>query len=167
MQSQPLRASSLVICIALICPPAAISQTHVSDAEAPVRKVVEQFNESWARNDASTLARLHTENAQTINRFGFWLKGRAQHEQAFSRMPKGLQWPQERVTDVTFIRPDVALVHTQADANPTYTAPDGRRPFARSVIATYVIVKNGDRWLIASKDLHQDQSESSAIGKQQ
>jgi uncharacterized protein (TIGR02246 family) len=58
------------------------------------------------------------------------------------------QYARYTIAGITFLRPDVALVHKEARA----ATPDGEpTDLDHTMVALYVMAKDGDRWQIAAR----------------
>jgi uncharacterized protein (TIGR02246 family) len=134
-------------------------KTQVDD-EVAIRGLIGQFDEAWNRHDAKALAALHAETAETVNRFGMYIRGRAEHEEQFAWLHggpfKGSRSALQSVFSIRFIRPDVAQAHT------TWETPQlnvgGQTIPREDMVVSYLVVKGSEGWRFEALDLHNVES---------
>ena len=120
---------------------------NVAD-EAAIRALVQKSIEGWNKGSGAAFAAQFAEDSDFVVGNGMHLKGRKQnasnHQQIFDTFYKGTRlWLQ--VKSVRFLRPDVALVHTQsAILKPGETDPSPE-PIA---IQTWTTSKHDNEWLV-------------------
>jgi uncharacterized protein (TIGR02246 family) len=122
----------------------------MTDDVAAVRNVPQRIVDAWAANDAEAFAGVFTEDARLILPGDIFLKGR---EAIQSFMAAGYSGPYKgtRVygdpVDMRQISDDVVLLVTRGGVlapGETEVAPE------RTIRATWVIVKQGEDWLISA-----------------
>ncbi len=128
----------------------------MSGDETAIREVIALWDAAWNSHDATALANLHQQEAETVNRFGSFLQGRERHEEQFIWLHSGpfakRQSPAQEVLNLRFLRPDVALVHTSW-GTPVLEI-EGQKTPAEEMIVSYVLTKESGDWSIAAVDLH-------------
>ena len=92
---------------------------------------------------------LHTESAELVQRSGIYLRGRAELEQQYTRIFKGIfadrpPGPEPKWVSIRFVRPDVAIIHGTGDAT--------LNPDVATFVVTYVVTKEDGKWLIAAQN---------------
>lgn len=118
-------------------------------AESDIRDLVDAANRH--QDDPDALLALHTQDTVIVNLAGLRVAGRHTFGEVMRRSLQGrLSNVRTRteVTDITFVRADVALVScvkhvedTNPDADSAALPPSG--------MLTYVVVATGDGWRIA------------------
>jgi uncharacterized protein (TIGR02246 family) len=137
----------------------------VKTDETEIATLLRQWDRAWNAHDPDALADLHHPDAETVNRFGKYVAGDAQHRVQFRWLHtgpfRGTKSPAQQVVSVRFVRPDVAVVHT------TWGTPeldvDGDRIGAEDMVVTYLVTKESEQWKFAAVDLH---NVTSALGQQ-
>lgn len=134
----------------LLSPLGSVSaQDSAKDTEA-VKRIESRWQEAWNTHDMNALASLVAENVDFITVAGTWLKGRKafeEHHAARHAMQfKESVWETTDV-QVKFLKPDVALVHVSWGIKGDKD-PDGTPRQPRRGIFTWVITKEGGKWLI-------------------
>lgn len=124
-----------------------MSADDVAAIEAIVADVERGFNEK----DAELMNRHVAADATIVSAVGQQLDGReAVMAASVAGLAGALADEQARyeVTDVTFVRPDVALAHKRAWA----VDADGKDiDVGHAMIALYVLTKDADRWWIRAR----------------
>lgn len=145
--------------------PAALStggSVHANTAEdaAIATDFLKKWDSQWTARDGHALAALHTRDAVTVNRYGHPLVGREDIEKWLCAMLGS----QGSFTDSTFppmklllvrrVAPDVLVV--QAEWSAPALLPNGKVDPGRfnDMIITYVLVREGAKWLAAEIDPH-------------
>lgn len=124
-----------------------MSAADRSAIEAIVADVERGFNE----NDADLMDRHVADDAAIVTALGRQLHGRAE---IVAATVAGLAGPladqraRYLVTDVTFVRPDVALAHKRAWAIDETGADID---VDHAMVALYVLTKDADRWWIRAR----------------
>jgi uncharacterized protein (TIGR02246 family) len=106
--------------------------------ETAIRSLLARMADAWARGDAEAYAECFTEDSDYVTFNGMHLRGRAEnreaHDPLFRSVLKGTRID-PRVEDISFLAPDVALVHTASSAR-------GKS------LQTFVIVKRAGQWQV-------------------
>lgn len=120
---------------------------NLSAQEEPsVKKVISEFTLAWNRHDAKALADLHTEDANAINIFGQWLKGRNEIQATWQKVHAGVFARSKMVMDVDqvkFLAPNIATANGTMEL--LNVPPDvlGKCHWSR------VLVKIDGKWMIS------------------
>ena len=116
--------------------------------ETAIRANVEQMVKGWNAKSGAEFAKPFAEDSDYVVVNGMHIKGRAVnaagHQQIFDTVYKDVDLAAS-VEQIRFLRPDVALVHVQAERFPK--ADKSQTTKAR---ITLVMVKNGGKWEIAA-----------------
>jgi uncharacterized protein (TIGR02246 family) len=111
-----------------------------------------RFAETWNLHDMTAMAALFAEDADFVNVGGMHWKGRDQIRKEHARSHE-LQFKESVLTvenvSVRFLKPDVALAHIEwwmkGDRD-----PDGTSRPPREGVMSWVLVKRGGVWRVAS-----------------
>ncbi|GJG89763.1 hypothetical protein tb265_49440 [Gemmatimonadetes bacterium T265] len=131
-----------------------------ADDAAVAAAFLRHWDDAWNRHDAHALARLHTADAVTVNRFGTVVTGRDALEHALGFL-HGARGPFHAVTcpplhllDVRRLAPDVLVLHARWQ-NPVMH-PDGTidPTTLDDMIVSYTLRRSGTGWQAAEVDLH-------------
>ena len=119
--------------------------------EAAIRAIVADIEVGMNAKDVDPAVRHFAADALVVNAVGAVVRGRpdieAAHASGFAGFLKD-QYAAYEVTDVTFVRPDVAIALKHARA----TEADGTPiDLDHAMRAIYVLVKEDGRWWIASR----------------
>lgn len=134
-------------------PPPDINDTttgHERDVET-IRRIVADIEKGFNTNDPDLSVEHFAENATAVSVAGKLVSGR---DALLDANRKGLagplreQYARYEVGGVVFLRPDVAVAHKRARAT---TAEGDPVDVAHSMIALYVLVKEGARWWVAAR----------------
>jgi uncharacterized protein (TIGR02246 family) len=106
--------------------------------ERAVRELLARMAEAWARGDAVAYAECFTADSDYVTYNGMHLRGHEEnlelHRPLFEGVLKGTRID-ARVTGLSFLSQDVALVHTASSER-------------RKSLQTFVMVKRNGRWQI-------------------
>lgn len=106
--------------------------------ERALSELLARLSDAWARGDADAYAACFTEDSDYLTFNGMHLRGRAENRDAHAPLFRGVLKGTRidpSITGLSFLPPDVALVHTASSAR------------GKSV-QTFVIVKRGGQWQI-------------------
>jgi uncharacterized protein (TIGR02246 family) len=131
-----------------------------STARATATEFLGKWIQAWNHHDAHQLAVLQTPDANTVNRFGTLVEGRAAVEKAlgFLHNPGGpfhdVTAPPLHLIDVRQIAPTVIIL--QASWKNPVMNPDGKLDLAREddMLVSYTLLKVGGDWKATQMDLH-------------
>ncbi|MGW1676988.1 SgcJ/EcaC family oxidoreductase [Saccharopolyspora sp. NPDC002376] len=123
---------------------------HEHDVAA-IAQVIADTETAFNTNDPDLMTAHFARNATVVNAVGVQLSG---WDALLEANRKGLagflrdKHVKYELSDITFIRPDVALAHKHARA----TQPDGELiDVDPAMVALYVLVKEQGRWWIAAR----------------
>ncbi|WP_068018843.1 SgcJ/EcaC family oxidoreductase [Nocardia mexicana] len=125
--------------------------TDHTDDTAAIRRLVADVEAGYNTNDAELMTSGFIGNATVVNAVGTLLTGR---DELLTSSRAGLagflkdEYVRYDVTDITFLRPDVAIAHKVARATTADGEPIDADP---AMIALYVLVKEDGRWWAAAR----------------
>ena len=116
--------------------------------EAAIRALLQKCIEGWNKGSGEAFAAQFAEDSDFVSANGMHIKGRKQnashHQQIFDTFFKGTRlWAQ--VKSVRFLRPDVALLHTQGTILRPGESDASPEPAS---IQTLTVSKHGNEWLV-------------------
>ncbi len=118
--------------------------------EEEVRKVVLSFYAAFNAHDFQHASEFTTADWEHINPFGGWRRGRQavldELRQVHGTFLKGVTDTPETLS-VRLLSRNTAVV-TVVSQMSTFTTPDGIRHEAERHIRTFVLIKQGGRWLV-------------------
>lgn len=123
---------------------------HGAD-ESAIKQVIADIETAFNTNDPDLLVEHFAQNGTAVNAVGVELAGREALLESSRKGLSGLlnqEYARYEVSDVRFVRPDVAVAYKKAWA----TTPEGE-PLAidHAMVALYVLVKEGGRWWIVAR----------------
>jgi uncharacterized protein (TIGR02246 family) len=136
-------ALRIVVAAIVVATPALAAEGTPQD-EQMIRTVISDLYEAWNSHDAAAIVKDFTADHDHINTFGGWAKSKAQIEQVYVRGhasggPLTRSGEKKHVVEkIKFIRADIA----EAIVNTTSTR--------NKDISTWVLTKEGSRWLVAN-----------------
>lgn len=125
--------------------------TDHTDDVAAIRQVIADVETGFNTNDAELAAKHFSENASVVTAVGTEITGRAavlEHHRVGLAGPLADERAAYELSDVGFLRPDVAIAHKHAwvlDADGARTESD------HAMVALYVLVREQGRWWVASR----------------
>jgi len=141
----------------LICTSSfAFAQNNSSDSLA-IRSTVQQFENSWNKNDIDAYCSFFTADGSWINIGGMRWKNRDEVSKAMHTLAPVFKYmiPQKlNVLDIQFVADDVAIVFIREviQINHDWNFPDGRKANSKGDIVygqmSLVMVKNLGQWQI-------------------
>jgi uncharacterized protein (TIGR02246 family) len=116
--------------------------------EKTIRALLNDLGEEWNKHEMKEFTARMGENADAVNRFGQWMKGRTairEHLIALHASPirPMLESRSSKIEQVRFLTSDVALAHELTDERTGQS------------VRTYVLQKRGGQWWIESADIIQ------------
>ncbi|MFD0361084.1 SgcJ/EcaC family oxidoreductase [Nocardia sp. GCM10030253] len=135
-----------------IQPPVVADTTvdHTSDIAA-IRQIITNVETGYNTNNAELMTADFTADAAVVNAVGVQITGTAALLEANRQGLAGFlknEYVHYEVTDIVFLRPDVAIAHKVARA----TTADGELiDIDPAMIALYVLVKQEGRWWTAAR----------------
>jgi len=156
------RRNILVTGTALAASPILRSEGSTTSAAARVtaNEFLGKWVQAWNHHDAHQLGLLQNSDANTVNRFGTLVQGRAAVEKAlgFLHNPGGpyhdVTAPPLQLIDARQIAPNVIIL--QASWSSPVMNPDGKLDLAKQndMIVSYTLLKEGGDWIATQMDLH-------------
>ncbi|HEX3450321.1 MAG TPA: SgcJ/EcaC family oxidoreductase [Isosphaeraceae bacterium] len=127
--------------------PGAPDATKEGD-EKTIRALLHDLGEEWNKHEMKEFTARMGENADAVNRFGQWMKGRAAIREHLitlhgSPIRPMLESRSSKIEQVRFLTPDVALAHELTDEK------------TGKSVRTYVLQKRDGQWWIESADIVQ------------
>jgi uncharacterized protein (TIGR02246 family) len=124
--------------------------SKASDEDA-IRQLFQNLVTSWNKGDGGAYAAQFTEDSDYIAFDGTHFKGRKanaeNHQKLFDTFLKGSTLEEQRITDLRFITPDVALLHMVGTVKLRWQ----KKPApGRSSIQTLIAVKQNGEWKFAA-----------------
>jgi len=116
--------------------------------EKAIRAMLHGLGEAWNKHEMKEFSAVLGENADVVNRFGQWMKGRTAIHEHLIQLHKSsfraqLESRSSKIEEVRFLTPEVALAHELTDEG------------AGKSVRTYVLQKRDGRWWIESADIIQ------------
>lgn len=140
-----------LLCVFFCCACRAAARPQSSD-ELPVRELQLQFLNGWSASDSHAISALFREDADLVIPTGLFIHGRSNidlfYSSVFASGYKGSRAASE-VTQVRFLKPDVALVDGKWSIEGAHTA-EGKSAPAELGIFSLVAVKQGALWRISA-----------------
>jgi uncharacterized protein (TIGR02246 family) len=151
MRSLPLVFATAVTVGLLIAAgdPRPVFQAAMKEGdEKAIRTLLRDLEEKWNKHEMKEFSAHLAENADVVNRFGQWMKGRTailEHLIGLHKMPfrAQLESRSSRIEQVRFLTPDVALAHELTEE------------LTGKSVRTYVLQKRDGLWWIESADIIQ------------
>lgn len=138
----------LTIFLSLTLHAAAAQQVDKSKGEAALRLVVANYENAWNRHDAKGLAEQYHTDATWVNWFGAYSKGQQaileHYQTVHGTYFKNSQYYTRAIEDVTFVKPDVAIMHVRTGLTGDERYPGQTFEFRR----TMVLTKRDGAWRI-------------------
>jgi hypothetical protein len=131
-----------------------------SAPRATANEFLNKWIQAWNHHDAHQLSLLQTTDANTVNRFGTLVEGRAAVEKAlgFLHNPGGpfhdVSAPPLKLIDVRQIAPTVIVL--QASWKNPVMNPDGKLDLSKEedMLVSYTLLKQEGEWKATQMDLH-------------
>lgn len=146
---------SLLLLISAFCPAGtaqseAISRVISATDDASLRRMVVEMEHAWNAHDADAYAAQFTPDAEHVNAYGMWWRGRREIADAM-RFVLGRIYPTNPISaDQVLVQPlakNVAMVRYRWRLQ-SYTDPDGTRHENPQGRVTQVLVKHPEGWRI-------------------
>ena len=140
--------------VVAICASTGFSQKY-HPTEQAVRDTIEKWNDAYRKMDPKAMSLTIGEELDFIDRSGekFVVYSRAEYEKlwtwVFAKGEKEKLGSLREVDSVRFITADVAIVHSTA-----MQYDDGKKVPEVTQVATFVLVKKNDAWLITSHNIN-------------
>jgi uncharacterized protein (TIGR02246 family) len=144
-------------------------QIGSGEDEAAVRTLILHWQRSWEHFDASVLQGDYAEDADWLNAFGVRIKGGARIVEFVSKVVKrpNVQGRQTTWDEpvIRFVRPDVAVAYRDY-RTVGHKTPDGKEMPQRNTHSTWLLTKDGEKWLIASQVISDDNAAAVPVPKE-
>ena len=142
-----MRLATLLLILAPLC------SAQPSADETAIRAIVNHWQQTWDKFDASVLQGDYADDADWLNAFGVRLHGSAKILDFMTQMVKR-PTVQGRKTvweepDIRFVRPDVAIAYRNYQTAGHKTL-DGEEIPVRNTHAVWFLTKDSGKWRIAS-----------------
>lgn len=124
----------------------------VDATDEPVRAILEAIVDCWNRHDIDAFGRLYGDDADFVNIFGDWLRGRAAIVRDLSARHAGpfrQTTMRTRPAEIRRLRADVVVVHQRWRVAGNLDA-DGALAPDRAGVLFHLVVHRDGRWLIAA-----------------
>ncbi|MCE7065166.1 SgcJ/EcaC family oxidoreductase [Dyadobacter sp. CY326] len=140
-----------LIVFSFLLPQVTIAQVdNQASRQEAIKLVISNYEQAWNRHDAKALAEQYHTDASWVNWFGAYYKGRVEIEKHYQTTHatyfKATQFTTRSVEDITFLKPDMALVHVRTDLSGDERYPGQTFRFRRTILLTN---KDGG-WRIAA-----------------
>ena len=134
--------------------------TNPATDRAAANEFLQKWEQAWNSHDAHQLCLLHTPDANTVNRFGTLVQGRAALEKALGFLHNAggpfhnVTAPPLQLIDLRQIVPGVIVL--QANWKNPVMNPDGKLDLSREddMIVSYTLLNTGGKWSAVQVDLH-------------
>ncbi len=160
--SSTSRRTFLITGTALAASPILRSEepTSLAAARVTANEFLSRWVQAWNHHDAHQLGLLQTPDANTVNRFGTLVQGRAAVEKAlgFLHNPGGpyhdVTAPPLQLIDVRQLAPTVIIL--QASWKSPVMNADGKLDLTKQddMLVSYTLLKEGGEWRATQMDLH-------------
>ncbi len=122
--------------------PAAGNESHQDsqeDAKRAISAVLQAHEEHWNRHDMAAWADaiLHEDSDWVNWRGGYWhgkAAIRAGHEEIHKAHYKNSRLSRQRIEDLTFITPDIAIAHVRSELSGDERAPGQTFPYRKTIL---------------------------------
>ena len=143
--------AALVLAVAGCTTNVAVAQSQTSkssDGREAIMAILKAYADDWNRHDMNAEANLFHDDADWVNwRGGYW-RGKAAIKKGFQRIHdtiyKASQLSPQRVEDLTFITPDIAIAHARSELTGDERAPGKIIPYRK----TFLFTKQHGVWRI-------------------
>lgn len=123
-------------------------QVDTSRENSAIRRLIQNYEESWNRHDPVGLAASYRSDATWVNWFGAYYKGRQDIEDHYRTTHKGYfklsHYYTREVEDIQYLKPDVAVAHVRTGLTDDTRYPGETFEFRRMIVLT----KKDGSWLI-------------------
>ena len=158
--SSTTRRKFILAGTALTATPLLKSEALNPPADASAKEFLSKWDQACNHHDAHQLGLLQTTDANTVNRFGTLVQGRAAVEKAlgFLHNPGGpyhnVTAPPLQLIAVRQIAPNVIIM--QASWQSPVMNPDGKLDLAKQndMLVSFTLLKDGGDWKATQMDLH-------------
>lgn len=138
----------MTLFVGFVCKSVYAQNSNETKDEVAVRAVIKNYENSWNKHDAISLANLYHVDASKVNWYGTYYKGKdsiqALYKTIHNSYYKSSHFKTLSIEDLTFVKPDVVIIHcldelTGDERNPKQIFHHRR---------TIVLTKREDVWKI-------------------
>lgn len=119
---------------------AAAQQLDKSKEEEAIKQILVNYENAWNRHDAKGLADQYHPDATWVNWFGAYSKGQpdiqAHYQTVHSTYFKTSHFYTRAIEDITFVKPDVAILHMRTGLTGDERYPGETFEFRRTLVLT-------------------------------
>jgi len=138
----------LTVVLSLLLHTVVAQQVDESQEERALRLVVANYESAWNRHDAKGLAAQYHTDATWVNWFGAYSKGQQDIQEHYQTVHstyfKTSHYYTRSIEDITFVKPDVAIMHVRTGLTGDERYPGQTFEFRR----TLVLTKRDGAWRI-------------------
>jgi uncharacterized protein (TIGR02246 family) len=139
---------SLSVAVFVLLQHASAQKLDTLKEQNAIKQLVQWYEEAWNRHDPEGLAAQYNINATWVNWFGAYYIGRKDiqdhYESTHKSYFKNTHYYTRAVEDITFVKPDVAIVHVRTGLTGDERYPGQTFEFRRLIMLT----KHKEGWLI-------------------
>jgi uncharacterized protein (TIGR02246 family) len=140
----------LLVTVALLAPGLLAQQPALSSDEVQIRNVIDNFEAAYGKRDGALWVKYFAEDADFMQAFGRYIKGRSEIQQFMSRFISGqteAMQGREIVRRVQLVKPDVAFAEMTEEITGIREADGAVQPPRRGHMML-VLKKVGSDWKI-------------------
>ena len=130
----------LITALSLTLHAAAAQQVDKTKEETALRLVVANYESAWNRHDAKGLAEQYHPDATWVNWFGAYSKGQPDIQEHYQTVHstyfKTSHYYTRSIEDITFVKPDVAILHVRTGLTGDERYPGQTFEFRRTLVLT-------------------------------
>ena len=130
----------LVAAFGLTTQLAAAQQVDKAKEEEAIKQIIVNYENAWNRHDAKGLADQYQPDATWVNWFGAYSKGQpdiqAHYQTVHSTYFKASHFYTRAIEDITFVKPDVAILHVRTGLTGDERYPGETFEFRRTLVLT-------------------------------
>ncbi|MGI4866353.1 MAG: YybH family protein [Janthinobacterium lividum] len=119
---------------------AAAQQLDKAKEEEAIKQVIVNYENAWNRHDAKGLAAQYHPDATWVNWFGAYSKGQqdiqAHYQTVHSTYFKTSHFYTRAIEDITFVKPDVVILHMRTGLTGDERYPGETFEFRRTLVLT-------------------------------
>jgi len=130
----------LLLAFGLTIQAAAAQQLDKAKEEEAIKQILVNYENAWNRHDAKGLADQYHPDATWVNWFGAYSKGQpdiqAHYQTVHSTYFKTSHFYTRAIEDITFVKPDVAILHMRTGLTGDERYPGETFEFRRTLVVT-------------------------------
>ncbi len=146
-----LRVTAFVFSVFMALAHTAVALANPAD-EAAIRNIEQVWDDGWNKHDPKMMVSVLAEDVDFVNVAGEWFKGRDAFQKHMERAHATIFAQSTRRTidtDVKFLTPEIAVVHSSARISGDKAA-DGSPRSPRNVLMTRVVMKRAGEWVVVA-----------------